>query len=156
MSLVPRRRSDVVSFRALNDPLGDALRSRAEPGPHGERPPLGPTARRDLQRYYDLLSHALANLHWTGDEVRLLTSVDVEQLTDAGLLGGAVERAIAHDDLARIHRIPDPSAFVQRLKDLSPLECRAVVDGLQRFRLAYAARGRDAELVLDEVGFVRD
>jgi hypothetical protein len=145
--------TQLVTFRG-GDILPELQARVSKPGARA-----GTAAKRDLRLYYDLLADALRGITLTPDERRLLTDVDIGSHPDAHrVLWGTVERAMRDSpQLLKDHPLPDPAAFIARLRALSPVESRALIDALERFWIAYRAGHGPAETVLNDVGLnIRD
>lgn len=118
-------------------------------------------AKRDLQRYYELLDECLAKLDLSEQEARMLTeaAAGVRELGEPArsqmhrYLWAEVSDAIRESDLAQRWGVEDPQALVDRLRELGPAEQRALVDALERVWSADPAE--DREVLLRRVGLVR-
>ena len=153
---MPKRRSKddavapIVSFRG-----GELLPELAA---RGQTP--GPVARRDLARYYDLLTEALQRVDLTADEARVLADVAAPLLDHAEQSGKAALPAhrwlwAELDNAMRDRGVPADEAFVGRVRDLDSAASRALVDALERYRAALAAGEQDTEDLLRRVGLIR-
>lgn len=118
-------------------------------------------AKRDLQRYYELLDECLARLDLNEQEAGLLTeaAAGVRDLGEPArsqvhrYLWAEVSDAIRERDLAERWGVGDPQSLVDRLRELGPAEQRALVDALERVWSADPAE--DREVLLRRVGLVR-
>jgi hypothetical protein len=118
-------------------------------------------AKRDLQRYYELLDECLARLDLSEQEAGMLTeaAAGVRELGEPArsqmhrYLWAEVSDAIRERDLAQRWGVEDPQALVDRLRELGPAEQRALVDALERVWSADPAE--DREVLLRRVGLVR-
>jgi hypothetical protein len=118
-------------------------------------------AKRDLQRYYELLDECLAKLVLSEQEAGMLTeaAAGVRELGEPArsqmhrYLWAEVSDAIRERDLAQRWGVEDPQALVDRLRELGPAEQRALVDALERVWSADPAE--DREVLLRRVGLVR-
>ena len=118
-------------------------------------------AKRDLQRYYELLDECLVKLDLSEQEAGMLTeaAAGVRELGEPArskmhrYLWAEVSDAIRESDLAQRWGVEDPQALVDRLRELGPAEQRALVDALERVWSADPAE--DREVLLRRVGLVR-
>lgn len=97
-------------------------------------------ARRDLDRYYRLIERELDLLPFRLDEWGVLAAATISTAFDARVtayqLAVVVEDAVALEGAADGREI-DPAAFGRMLALLSPGQVMAVVDRLERRRLAH-------------------
>lgn len=117
-----------ISFRASSPTL--AARFAA---PDGEAYSPGTTAQRDLERYYQSLDSALREISLSESEWNYLrdilrgTFIDV---TTARLLWAEVEDA---EEEYREKWGVNPTDLSGRLRTLSPFQCLAVADAIERW-----------------------
>lgn len=119
-------------------------------------------AKRDLQRYYELLDECLARLDLSEPEAGLLTeaAVGVRELGEPArsqvhrYLWAEVSDAVRERGLAERWGVQDPQALVERIRGLGPAEQRALVDALERVWSASSAE--DTPTLLRRVGLVQD
>ena len=118
-------------------------------------------AKRDLQRYYELLDECVARLDLSEQEAGMLTeaAAGVRELGEPArsqvhrYLWAEVSDAIRERDLAERWNVKDPQALVERIRELGPAEQRALVDALERVWSADPAE--DVDVLLRRVGLVR-
>lgn len=125
----PPRRELPITFWAGRD-LKPRLLERAHGGP------LGAVAKRDVQRYYQLLEDQLAELGLS--EVAMALVVDACSRADlsiqgAGLIWAMVDDAIAARGLDERYGL-DRGALVRQLRELSPPQTLALADYVERRR----------------------
>lgn len=119
-------------------------------------------AKRDLQRYYELLDECVAGLGLSEQEAGLLTeaAAGVRELGEPArsrmhrYLWAEVSDAIRERDLAGRWGVGDPQGLVERIRELGAAEQRALVDALERVWSADPAE--DPRVLLRRVGLVRD
>lgn len=95
----------------------------------------GSVAKRDLERYYELLRRSLPA--FTEAEASVLVDACDEwriEAHSASLLWAKVDEAIAANGLDQQRSVDGP-ALVARLRSLAPFEALAVCDAIERFRL---------------------
>lgn len=135
-----------VTFRGLEVERQLAARQRDE-----EKPGL--VAKRDLERYYEMLDAELARLRLTEPEASLI----VDAINGVWLGDGAwryirteVEDACRLNDLGAKHGLGEQqqAALIERMRDWTPGTLLAVTDGAERF-------WRDQEATVQSVGLVR-
>ena len=122
----------LVSLTFRMGPLRSRLLGR------GEKPSA--IAKRDLQRYYELLEECLAQLDLSEPEAGLLTeaAAGVQRLEEPArsqvhrYLWAEVSDGIREGNLAGRWGVEDPQALVDRIRELAPAEQRALVDALER------------------------
>lgn len=133
-------------------------------GPAGQLPEaseaarLSETARRDLQRYYVLLSTALARLFLSVEEASLICDAlngTWHQAETMSLAWASVSDAIEMGHLDEKWQV-DGAALVEKLRRLSTGETFALVDAVERFWTGpYHQEGPIADQ-LRTVGLVRN
>jgi hypothetical protein len=150
-----------VNFR-VGAALAPALEERRRP-----YEAWGSTAKRDLERYYRLISHELAALDLTVREASLicdaLNGVWLMDEAEAGeasimLAWAEVSDAVRWGDAASHHGLTDEEAhdLIERLREMTPGQRYALVDAVERWWV----RGvPDETMTIDEslraVGLVR-
>lgn len=119
-------------------------------------------AKRDLQRYYGLMDETLARLDLSEAQAGLLTeaAAGVRELGEPArsqvhrYLWAEVSDAIREHGLAERWGVQDPQTLVEHIRELEPVEQRALVDALERVWSADPAG--DVAVLLRRVGLVRD
>ena len=122
-----------IKFRALN--IGNQIGERTSL-PQGLTPSqqealMSETARRDLERYYDMLPRSLPK--FSMGEAMLLADVlngTIHMPYSASLLWAEVSDALQDGYDAKWG--VDGSALVERLRKLTPFECMAIADAIER------------------------
>lgn len=138
-----------ISFRP-GESLLAALETRTGDGPaHG-------TAKRDLERYYDLLARDVRRLTLSEAEIMLLLDVSNGTLwepTSIPLLYAEVENAL-QDGVEQKWGV-DGLALVGKLRALSLGQTYALVDGLERAWKALGEHDGDLKAAAVAAGLVR-
>lgn len=139
---------DMVSFRA--GPLDDAIESRMRSDLKA-----GAVAQRDLGRYYDALTLALAQVDLTLGQAMLLIDAlngTLIELTTAQMLHYEIQDSL-DDGLAEKWSV-DGRALVEKVRGWSLLQRLAVVDAVERWwGDAYHISDPEARLV--RVGLIK-
>lgn len=128
-----------VNFR-LTGRMEDDLNNRTG----GEAGSRHAVAKRDLERYYELLRRELRTVSLSREEVMLLLDVSngtLWQPFSIPLLWAEVEDSL-EDGLAEKWGVDGP-ALVERLKAFTPGQAFAVVDALERVRAGNDLAGND-------------
>lgn len=144
-----------IQFRAL-DEMGKEVRKRtsipqADLSTNEVEALMSETARRDLERYYDLLTRSLPK--FSAGEAMLLADVlngTIHAPYSVSLLWAQVSDAV-QDGYAQKWQI-DGSALVERLRSLTPFECMAIADAIERAWNTQEYRVLDMEERVREVG----
>lgn len=118
---------------------------------------VGVVAKRDLERYYEALRRALADVDLNYEEAYALCDVLNGVILDATtipLMWAQVADAIRHNNLARKWGI-DGESLILRLRSYSYIQLLAIVDAVERWwRLSADTNEQDAALV--SVGLVKE
>ncbi len=146
-----KQTENLIQFRA-----GDTLQLEIQARNEGHGP--GPTARRDLERYYYMIRSSTPT--FSEAEARLLVDALSGIITEphtAHLLWAVV------DDAIRLGRLDekwgvDGWALVQRLRnDLTPFEALAIADAVERvWSLMADAKSTPITDVIIRVGLIQD
>ncbi len=146
-----KQTENLIQFRA-----GDTLLLEIQARDEGHGP--GPTARRDLERYYYMIRSSTPT--FSEAEARLLVDALSGIITEphtAHLLWAVV------DDAIRLGRLDekwgvDGWALVQRLRnDLTPFEALAIADAVERvWSLMADAKSTPITDVIIRVGLIQD
>lgn len=146
-----KQTENLIQFRA-----GDTLLLEIQARDEGHGP--GPTARRDLERYYYMIRSSTPT--FSEAEARLLVDALSGIITEphtAHLLWAVV------DDAIRLGRLDekwgvDGWALVQRLRnDLTPFEALAIADAVERvWSLMADAKSTPITDVIFRVGLLQD
>lgn len=146
-----KQTENLIQFRA-----GDTLLPEIQARDEGHGP--GPTARRDLERYYYMIRSSTPT--FSEAEARLLVDALSGIITEphtAHLLWAVV------DDAIRLGRLDekwgvDGWALVQRLRnDLTPFEALAIADAVERvWSLMADAKSTPIMDVIIRVGLIQD
>ncbi len=146
-----------IQFRATGL-LGEALEKRADIPP-GATPDetgsiLSMTARRDIGRYYDMLIRSLPT--FSENEALLLCDVlngTIIESFSVPLLWTEISDAVqeGYDEKWEI----DGAALVARLRALTPFECMAVGDAVERYWSGeYSRTSTESRMRLYQTGLV--
>jgi hypothetical protein len=122
--------SPQIQFRAIGS-LGDEIEQRYSAGGSTYATSGSEIARRDLERYYDMLKRSLPR--FSQGEAMLLCDVlngVISMAYSVPLLWAQVSDAL-QDGYAEKWEIDGP-ALVEKLRKLTPFECMAVVDAVER------------------------
>ena len=142
--------SPLIRFRA--GPILNEIRARTRGSPVVS---LGQTARRDLTRYYALLRASTPK--FSEPEASLILDALNGTLLDEHtyrLLWAEVDDAIRLDGLDEKWGV-HAGELVTRLRNLSPAECMAVIDAVERAWLMLSdGSGKSIGDVLRDVGLV--
>lgn len=117
--------SPQIQFRAIGE-LANELERRTENGK-----PASEIARRDLERYYEMLKRSLPKFSF--NEAQLMVDVfngTLIQPFTVQLLWAEVSDAV-EEGYAEKWEV-DGTALVQKLRSLSSFECMAVADAIER------------------------
>lgn len=109
-------------------------------------------AKRDLERYYEMLRCELRGMIFSPDEVKLMLDVGKGtfwQPFSIPFLWDEIEDSLL-DGTAEKWNVDGPG-FVKRLKSLTPTQACAVVDALERWWIM----GKDFETGARAVGLLR-
>lgn len=109
-------------------------------------------AKRDLQRYYDLLESSLPTFT-EAESLRLCDVLNGVMCSPSTLYGNIA--AALHGK--RADASFDRAAFLARINSLSMLECQAVIDAVERFWAGpgYYKSPEESKAALYRVGLVR-
>lgn len=119
-----------ASFR-LTGTLADSVQARTSQSQTGS---LAAAAKRDLERYYEVLQRDLASVTFTEGEAMLILDVCNGTLWSgwsAPLLWANIEDAL-EDGYAEKWKVDGPG-LVARLRALTPGQSMAVVDAVERW-----------------------
>lgn len=119
--------------------------------------PLGSTARRDLERYYQVVRDELVRAPLTRNEVLLimdaLNGVIIEHA--GGYRGALIADVVDHIRLnaADAKWVVSAAVLEAKLREMRPGTMMALIDASERF---WARASEDAEVVLRELGLWRE
>lgn len=110
----------------------------------------GATVKRDLTRLYRMYAAELARTDFTEGEVNVLYELHAHR-GDIGIdwstpLWATMSDAMEHNTVRAHHHLPDPDAFVGKLRRLGPGGGLAIVDALERvvlYRVRTQGRGQE-------------
>lgn len=142
-----------VSFRASE--LQSGLEARIGTSPDAES--MGTAAKRDLGRYYHLVSEGLRQLELSEPEALLicdaLNGYAALEPRSAGYVWAEIDDAVELDGLDEKWGVEQPAVLVAKLRNASPCAQMAVLDAVERF---WRESERPADEMVREVGLVGD
>lgn len=148
--------SPLVQFRATGL-LANEVEQRSEVGK-----PVSEVGRRDLERYYYLLKLTLAKLSFTTGEAMLLCDVmngSIVEPYSASLLWASVSDGVDEgrtEYWKQYHPELDGAKLIAKLKRLTPFECMAVADAVERAWNSETYQVANMEEKVRQVGLVRE
>jgi hypothetical protein len=149
--------SPLIQFRAINKSLANDLEQRSEVGKSASD-----IAERDLERYYYMLKFALAKLPFSMGEAMLLCDVmngTIIEPYSASLLWASVSDGVDEgraEYWKQYHPELDGAKLIAKLKALSPFECMAVADAIERAWNSETYQVANMEERVRQVGLVRE
>lgn len=144
----------VVAFRLLGEfaPLAANLQERVGTGVTGS---IHDVARRDLERYYEMLRRNLPT--FSMEEALLLVDVENGHIVMpemVSMLWAEVQDALDEGYAEKWH--VDGPTLVKRLRALTPFQCMAIADAIERvWHISSTSSDDNMEAIVRAVGMVK-